>query len=201
MAPNAARRKQHPGSIPSGLHAGEPDVMPCDIRRSKTSSAVSDAPAKNAHSSRAENSRFFQKDPPPDGPRRPLPVAWPLPAASGHALGSGRIAGAEAPSPARWPDNAQLPADATRCGLLPRTLRCSTARVDERERTTSRTPSTDTSAHERRRGLAVASKRNHAESWTHGASTPEGQAPAAEPRLRSGAFGTVTSCLSTLRPA
>jgi hypothetical protein len=201
MAPNAAPRKQHPGGIPSGLHAGEPDVKPCDITRSRTSSAASGAPAKNAHSSPGGNSRFFSGGLPPDGPRRPLPMARPPPAAFGHAPDSGQIAGAEAPSPAHWPDTACLLAGVTRRGLLPRTLRCNTARVDERERTTARSPSTDTSAHERGRGLAASSKRNHAGSRTHGASTPEGQVPAAE--LRSPLRGVLdlTSCSPALGPA
>jgi len=201
MAPSAAPRKQHPDDIPSGLHAAEPDVKPCDIRRSRTSSAASGAPVGIAHSSQGGNSRFFSGSPPPDGPRQPLAVARPLPAAFGHAPDSGQIAGAEAPSPAHWPDTACLLAGVTRRGLLPRTLRCNTARVDERERTTSRSPSTDTAAHERGPGLVVSSKRNHAGSRTHGASTPEGQVPAAE--LLSPLRGVLdlTSCSPALGPA
>ncbi len=198
MAPNVRRRKPHPVGIPSGLHAGEPDVKPCDIRRSRTSSAVSDAPEGIAHSNQGGNSRFFSGGPPPDGPRRPLPVARPLPDAFGHAPGSGRIAGAEAPSPARWPDTARPPGGVTRRGPLARTLRCNTAREGGEERTASRSPSTDTSAHERRRGLAVSSKRNHAGSWTHGASTPEGQVPAAE--LRSPLRGVLDRYLLLAQP-
>lgn len=198
MAPSVARRKQHPGGIPSGLHAGEPDVKPCDTRHSRTSSAVSGPPAKNAHSSPGENSRFFPGGPPPDGPRQPLAVARPLSDAFGHPPGSGRIADGEALSPARWPDTARPPAGVTRRGLFPRTLRCNTAREDERERTTSRSPSTDTSAHERGRGLAVSSKRNHAGSRTHGASTPEGQVPAAE--LRSPLRGVLDRYLLFAHP-
>lgn len=180
MAPSAAPRKQHPVGIPSGLHAGGPDVKPCGITRSRTSSAASDAPVGIAHSNLGGNSRFFSGSPPPDGPRRPMPVAQPLPDDFGHVPDSGQIAGDEALSPAHWPDTACLPAGVTRRGPLPRTLRRNTAREGGEERTTSRSPSTDISAHERGPGLAVSSKRNHAGSWTHGASTPEGQVPAAE---------------------
>ncbi len=198
MTTSAAAGKQHPGDIPSGPHAGEPDVTPCDTRRSRTSSAASGAPAGIAHSSRGGNKEFFPGGPPPDGPRRPLPVARPLPAAFGHAPGSGRIAVGEAPSRARWPDTAGLPGGATRRGPLARTLRYSTAREGGEERTTSRSPSTDTSAHERGQGLAVSSERNHAGSRTHGASTPEGQVPAAE--LRSPLRGVLDRYLLLAQP-
>jgi len=96
------------------------------------------------------------------------------------------IGGDGTPCPARWPDTAGPPTAATRGGRLPHRLRYSTAKDDETQKTTARTPSTDKSAPERGQELAAVSKSNHAGPRTKGAPTPEGQVPAAEFPLRSG---------------
>ena len=188
--PNASGRQQESGADASGLHAGGLDVKPYGTRHNRTSSAASGDPARSARSTQDGNSRFFRNPPPPDGPRPPRAEIIPPPDACAHAPDSGRIARVDAPCPARWPDTAGPPDAATRGGPLPHTPRYSTAKEDEAERTTSRTPSEDKSAHDNAWGLASALMNDHAEPRTQGAPTPEGQVPAAEPPLRSGAFWT-----------
>ena len=89
----------------------------------------------------------------------------------------------------------------TKAALLGRRLRYSTVREDEGEKTTSRTPSTNRSAHDNGQVLAAAAKRNHAGPQTKGAPTPEGQVPAAELPLRSGTPLNRYILLLTLPPS
>lgn len=171
-------RNEDHAHTPSGLHADELAVKPHGTSTNRTSSRASDAPARRVRSSRAENRGFFQNPPPPDGPRRPWAAS--LPAADVHALGNGTIAGDDVPCPCRLPDTAGPQAAVSKAAPLDRRLRYSTVREDEGEKTTSRTPSTNRSAHDNGQVLAAAAKRNHAGPQTKGAPTPEGQVPAAE---------------------
>lgn len=171
---------------PTELHAGELAVKPYGTGTNRTSARASDAAARTARNSPAENRGFFPNRPLPDGPRRPWPASRPLPAADGPVLDNGMLAGGGAPSPCRLPGSFGLPAAATRASPLGGRLRYSTAKEDEGEKTTSHTPSTDRSAHDSAQVLAAAAKIDHAAPRTKGAPTPEGQAPAAEHPLRSG---------------
>ena len=135
--------------------------------------------------SRGGNRGFFQNPSPPDGPRRPGMATGFLPAAFVHVLGNGTIAGDGTACPCRWPDTARPPVVVTRAAPPGRRLCYSTAREDEGEKTTSRTPSRDKSA----RQWAGTCRRGEEQScWTRtkGALTPEGHVPAAELLLRSG---------------
>jgi hypothetical protein len=99
------------------------------------------------------------------------------------------------------PDTARPPAVVTRAVPLPCRRRYSTEREGEAEKTTSRIPSRDKFAHDNEQGLAIVSKGNHAERWTYGAPTPEGQVPTAEVHSAPGRFGPLTSCSSNIGPA
>ncbi len=178
--PRAAGPQGGRNAAANGLHADEHAVKPHDIRRNRTSSAASAAGAGRVHSNQGASRGFFPNPPPPDGPRQPRAAAGPLPAADAHALDNGTIVGDGAPCPARWPDTADLPAAATRAVPLGHSLRYSTVRADDGEKTTSRIPSRDKSAPERGQGLAVAAKSNHA-----GQGPRERQLPKVKPRQRS----------------
>jgi hypothetical protein len=80
----------------------------------------------------------------------------------------------------RVPDTARPPAVVTRVAPPGRRLCYSIAREDEGERTTSRIPSTDKSAHGNGQGLAAAAKSNHA-----GHRPRERQLPQVKSRQRS----------------
>ena len=164
----------------TGLPADELAVKRHGTRHNRTSSAASGDGAGIVHNSRGGNKGFFQNRPPPDGPRQPRAAAGPLPAAGVHALDNGTIGGDGAPCPGRWPDTAGLPAAATRAVPLGHSLRYSTARADDGEKTTSRIPSRDKSAHDNRQGLAAPAKSNHA-----GQGPRERQLPKVKSRQRS----------------
>ena len=179
----------------NGLHADEHAVKPHGTRRNRTSSAANGAPAGSVRSSRGGNRGFFQNPPPPDGPRRPQAAPAPLPAADAHALGNGRLAGGGAPCPARWPDTAGPPAAATRAAPRPRRLYYSTAKEDAAEKTTSRTPSADKSAHDNGPGLAVGSEEQSC--WT----TDQGSANSRRSSPGSGASTPLRGALDRSPPA
>lgn len=193
-ASDGPRREPTRPPVANGLHAFAHAVKPHGTRRNRISSAESAARAGRVHNSPGENREFFQNCPPPDGPRTPPPLARPMPpAASEHARGNGELAPGGAPCHARSPDTGVPPATPTRPAPPPNRRRYSTVPEHDRGRTTARTPSTDRSAHGRPRlrgrarpGLASAENRNHAGPQTQGASTPDGQVPAAEPLLRTG---------------
>lgn len=198
----AGRQQEERNVDASGLHAGEHDVKPHGIRRNRTSSAANGARERRVRSSRDGNRGFFRNRPPPDGPRRPC-AARLLPAASAPAPDSGTIVRVGDPCLARWPDTLAPPVAATKDGPIPHRLYYSTAKGDETERTTSRIPSADKSAHGRERELAVAAKSNHA-----GHGPRERQLPTVKSRQRSdypysapGRFGPLASCSSNLSPA
>ena len=200
-APSVPRRKQKSPATPSGLHAGERAVKPHGTSTNRTSSAVNAARPGTTRSSRDGNRGFFQNLPPSDGPRRPGAAAGPPPPADAHALGNGTIVGGDVPSPARSPDTAARQVAGTKAVPLPRKIGYSTSPEDDAERTTSRTPSTDRSAHDNSQVLAAAAKTDHAGPRTKGAPTPEGQAPAAELPLRSGTLLNRYVLLLTLPPS
>ena len=180
IAPHDPGRQNNRDAAANGLRADEHDVKPHGTRRNRTSSAASDAGVGRVRNSRDENRRFFQNPPPPDGPRRPPVATGPLPAACVHVLGNGTIAGDGAACPCRLPDIAGLPVAVTKPAPPGRRLCCSTAREDEGENTTSRTPSRDKSAHGNGQGLAAAAKNNHA-----GDRPRERQLPKVKSRQRS----------------
>ena len=180
IVPNDSRRKQSRNAVANELRADEHAVKPHGTRRNRTSSAASDAAAGSVRNSRGGNRGFFPNLPHPDGPRQPRATAGPLPAAFVHAHGNGTIADDGAPCPCRLPDTAAPPAAVTSAVPLGRRLRYSTAREDEAEKTTSRTPSRDKSAHGYGLGLAAATKSNHA-----GLRPRERQLPKVKSRQRS----------------
>ena len=149
-------------AVANGLHADGRVVKPFGTTRNRTSSAASGDWTGTARSNPAENRECFQNPLPSDGPRRSAAALWPPLAAGADAPGNGSLAGGDAPSPARSPDTDRLHATATIAARLAGRPRYSTAREDEEERTTSRTPSTGRSAHGSDRGLAVAAKNHHA---------------------------------------
>jgi len=175
-----APQQETRNAVANGLRADEHAAKLHGIRCSRTSSAASGAAARSVRNSRGGNREFFQNPPPPDGPRRPGMTPGPLPAAFAHALGNGTIAGDGDACPYRLPDTARPPAVVTRAAPPGRRLCYSTAREDEAERTTSRIPSTDKSAHGNGQGLAAAAKSNHA-----GHRPRERQLPKVKSRQRS----------------
>jgi hypothetical protein len=157
-----ARRQETRNAAANGLRADGLAVKPHGTRRNRTSSAASGAAVGRVHNSPGANREFFRNPPPPDGPRRPEMAVGPLPAAFVHVLGNGTIADDGAPCLDRLPDTARPPTAATRVVPLPRRRRYSTEREGEAEKTTSRIPSTDKSAHGNGPGLAAVAKSNHA---------------------------------------
>ena len=173
-------------AIPSGPHADGRDVKPHGIRRNRTSSAASVAPARRARSSRDGHRRFFQNPQPSDGPRRPA-AAEVLPAASAPALGNRAPAGDDALSLAPSPDTAGRHAAATTAAPLPNRLARSTAHGGGEEKTTARSPSTDRSAARNGLGLAAAAKGKHAGDGPREAVLPKVKSRQRSRLLRSGA--------------
>ena len=160
--PSDARRESPATAVASGLRVAAHAVKPDGTRRNRTSSGASGGWAGSVHSTRAASRGFFRNPLPPDGPRRPEAASRALLAADAHARGNGTIVGGGVPYPFRLPDTAEPPDAVTRAAPLRRRLRYSTVREDEGEKTISRIPSRDRSAHGNGPGLAVAAKSNHA---------------------------------------
>ena len=150
-------------AVANGLHADGRVVKPFGTTRNRTSSAASGDWAETARNTPAENREFFQNPPPPDGPRRPPAALRPPFAADAGAPGNGSLAGGGTLSPARSPDTDRPHAIATNAVRLADSPCYNIASEDEGEKTTSRTPSKDRSAHGSDRGLAIAAKNHHAE--------------------------------------
>ena len=156
-------------AVANGFRAVEHAVKPHGIRHSRIFSSASGAGVGIVRNSQGGNRGFFRKPPHPDGPRRPGPAAGPLPAARGLVLGNGMIAGVGVPCRFHLPDTARPPAAATKLAPPGHRLCYSTAKAGGGEKTTSRTPSTDKSAHGRlllrgdaRQGLAAVANGNYA---------------------------------------
>ncbi len=184
-AGNTRGREPTSPAVANGLHAFAHAVKLHGTRRNRISSAESVAQARRVRNSPGENRGFFQNRPPPDGPRAP-PQAHPAPPAAAPARDNDATARAGTPCPARSPETGVPPVAATKPSPPRHRLRYSSDPEDDRGRTTARTPSTDRSAHGNEQGLAAAATGNHAGPRTQGASTPDGQVPAAELPLRSG---------------
>jgi hypothetical protein len=179
-------RNENSSALATGPRACAHAVKLHGTRGSRTSSAENAARAQRVRNSPGENKESFPNRPPPDGPRTP-PRALPTPpAVVVHARDNGVLARGGTPCHARSPDTGATPATRTRPALPPGRLGYSTAPEDERGRTTAGTPSADRSAHDSEPGLAAAPNRNHAGPRTQGATTPDGQVPAAEPLLPAG---------------
>jgi hypothetical protein len=159
---HAVDRHDERDAAANGPHADEHAVKPHGTRRNRTSSAANGDPARRVHNNQDAGRGFFQNSLPPDGPRPPRAAAELLPAAAARAPDNGTIAAAAAPGRARWPDTAGPPAAVTRAWPPPRRPRYNTVKEDAAERTTSRIPSTDKSAHDNGSGLVMVSKSNHA---------------------------------------
>lgn len=162
-SPSDPRPRGNMDAVANGLHADGRVVKPFGTTRNRTSSAASGDWAGTARSNPAENRGFFQNPLPSDGPRRSPAALRPLLAAGADAPGNGSLAGGGTLSPARSPDTDRPHAIATNAVRLADSPCYSTAREDEGEKTTLRTPSTDRSASGSDRGLAVAAKNHHAE--------------------------------------
>jgi hypothetical protein len=163
IAPHDPGRQNNRDAAANGLRADEHAVKPHGTRHNRTSSAASDAGVERVRNSRDENRGFFQNPPPPDGPLRPSVTTGLLPAACLRVLGNGTIAGDGDACPCRLPDTVRPPAAVTKPALPGRRHCYSTAREDEGEKTTSRTPSKDKSAHGNGQGLAAAVNNDHPE--------------------------------------
>ena len=166
-APKAAQdgqsRKGNREPAPSGLHADELAAKPHGTNANRTASAANDAPARRVRNSQAENRRFFQNPPPPDGPRTASMPRQTFPAAAVHAHDSGSPADAGTPCPAHSPDIAAPPATSTNAAPPGGSSRCNSVPENEGERTAAHTPSIGRSAHGNDWGLAAAARRDHAE--------------------------------------
>ena len=162
-SPSDLRPRGNMDAVANGLHADGRVVKPFGTTRNRTSSAASGDWAGTARSNPAENRESFQNPLPPDGPRRSAAALRPPLAADADVPGNGSLAGGGTLSPARSSDTDRPLATATDAVQLAGSSRYSTAREDEGEKTTSRTPSTDRSASGNDRGLAVAAKNHHAE--------------------------------------
>ena len=173
-------------SVANGLHVDARAVKRDGTTRNRTSSGANGDWAGSTRSNQAANRGFFQNRLPPDGPRWPEAAVRLLPADFVHALGSGMTDGDDAPCPCRLPDTAGPPAAVTKAVPPGRKLRYSTAREDEGEKTTSRTPSEDKSAHGNGRELVAASKSNHAEQRPRERQLPQVKSRQRSSLLRSG---------------
>ena len=192
-SPSDPRTKGSKDAVANGLHAHERVVKPFDTTRNRTSSRASGDWAGTARSNPAENRGFFQNPPPPDGPRRSPAALRPPFAAGADAPGNGSLAGGGTPSPARSPDTDRPQATATIAARLAGRPRYNTASEDEGEKTASRIPSTDRSAHGSDRGLAVAVKNHHAEPRPR-------ELPLPKVKSRSGAIHSAPGRPSLLNP-
>ena len=162
-SPSDPRPRGNMDAVANGLHADGRVVKPFGTTRNRTSSAANGDWAGTARSNPAENREVFQNSLPSDGPRRSPAALRPLLAAGADAPGNGSLAGGGTLSPARSPDTDRPHAIATNAVRLADSPCYSTAREDEGEKTTLRTPSRDRSASGSDRGLAVAAKNHHAE--------------------------------------
>jgi hypothetical protein len=162
-SPSDLRPRGNTDAVANELHADGRVVKPFGTTRNRTSSAASGDWAGTARSNPAENRESFQNPLPPDGPRRLAAALRPPLAADADVPGNGSLADGGTLSPARSSDTDRPHAIATNAVQLAGSSRYSIAREDEGEKTTSRTPSTDRSAHGSDRGLAVAAKNHHAE--------------------------------------
>jgi len=193
-SPSGPRPRGSMDAVANGLHADGRVVKPFGTTRNRTSSAASGDWAGTARNTPAENREFFQNPPPPDGPRRPPAALRHSLAAGADAPGNGSLAGGGTLSPARSPDTDRPHATATNAARLAGRTRYSTVSEDEGEKTTSRIPSTDRSAHGSDRGLAVAVKNHHAEPRPR-------ELPLPKVKSRGGAFDSAPGRPSLLTPA